>query len=281
MQAFDAAHCIALTGVPRSGTTLACTLLNAGADVVALAEPLSPHTWPLPRADRLAWVLSEFARMRMRCLEQGSAPTRQRQGRRVDNFFRDEQGRRIWDAEVAELPLGKPLSTDFVLAIKHNAAFLALLPELTRWLPVVAVVRNPLRVLASWNSIDLPVSQGYLPVAEQTDDALRAALAAHTDVHDRQLVAMDWCFAAIARARDTCAVVRYETMVADGGRDLSTRCGVPSSGAPVATPRQVHDPLQRHAANTIRMFARRLLDAPGAWRVFYSEADVLALLPEA
>ncbi|MCK9366950.1 MAG: sulfotransferase [Metallibacterium scheffleri] len=281
MQAFDAAHCIALTGVPRSGTTLACTLLNAGADVVALAEPLSPHTWPLPRADRLAWVLSEFVRMRMRCLEQGSAPTRQRQGRRVDNFFRDEQGRRIWDAEVAELPLGKPLSTDFVLAIKHNAAFLALLPELTRWLPVVAVVRNPLRVLASWNSIDLPVSQGYLPVAEQTDDALRAALAAHTDVHDRQLVAMDWCFAAIARARDTCAVVRYETMVADGGRDLSTRCGVPSSGAPVATPRQVHDPLQRHAANTIRMFARRLLDAPGAWRVFYSEADVLALLPEA
>jgi hypothetical protein len=281
MQAFDAAHCIALTGVPRSGTTLACTLLNAGADVVALAEPLNPHTWPLPRADRLAWVLSEFARMRMRCLEQGSAPTRQRQGRRVDNFFRDEQGRRIWDAEVAELPLGKPLSADFVLAIKHNAAFLALLPELTRWLPVVAVVRNPLRVLASWNSIDLPVSQGYLPVAEQTDDALRAALAAHTDVHDRQLVAMDWCFAAIARARDTCAVVRYETMVADGGRDLSTRCGVPSSGAPVATPRQVHDPLQRHAANTIRMFARRLLDTPGAWRVFYSEADVLALLPEA
>jgi broad-specificity NMP kinase len=35
-----------ITGIPRSGTTLCCKLLNQRADVVALHEPINPGAMP-------------------------------------------------------------------------------------------------------------------------------------------------------------------------------------------------------------------------------------------
>src|SRR6185503_12912735 len=46
-----------------------------------------------------------------------------------------------------------PLTDDFVLCIKHNAGFLAMLDALAARFRTYAVVRNPLAILASWQTL--------------------------------------------------------------------------------------------------------------------------------
>ena len=67
---------------------------------------------------------------------------------------------RRFRGEWGEIAIDKPLSARFTLLIKHNALFAALLPRLTESFPCLALVRNPLSVLASWQTVDLPVHPG-------------------------------------------------------------------------------------------------------------------------
>ena len=62
--------------------------------------------------------------------------------------------------------IGKPLPTDFRLFIKHPAIFTALATRLLVRIPLYAVVRHPLAILASWNTVDMDARLGRWPVAE-------------------------------------------------------------------------------------------------------------------
>ena len=64
-----------LTGLPRSGTTLVCSLLNRLPDTVALAEPniVDLHG----DGDRAVWEIAAFVAMtRAVALETGRVPSR-------------------------------------------------------------------------------------------------------------------------------------------------------------------------------------------------------------
>ena len=267
---------LALTGIPRSGTTLACTLINRLPQAVALAEPLDPASWPGDADAQLALIGRQFAALRERCLRTGAAPSRQRQGVIVDNFFHGGGAEpRIYEAEVAEVAVGKPLRRDFLLAVKQNAAFLALLPRLSERLRVVAIVRHPLAVLVSWSGVDLPVAQGRLPMAERMDAVLRAALDGEADVQRRQLHVLEWCYRQLGRARRRAAVLTYESMIASRGSTLLAACGLAADASgdlptdwvrpPAAAPRERMEAYAR---------ALREMPADAAWRTFYGDADL-------
>jgi hypothetical protein len=72
--------------------------------------------------------------------------------------------------------------------------FTALLEGLTHCFPTYALVRNPLSVLASWNSVALPVRQGRLPMAERLDPSLRRMLRRRSDRFERQICLLGWFF---------------------------------------------------------------------------------------
>lgn len=172
-----------LSGIPRSGTSLCCRLAGGLPDLVALSEPLRPHRQMVDCSDphdactRIE-ILVEQIRAGIRT--ERRAPSIQFGSHLDDNLAgsgrADTTGLRRLRAEWGEIPIDKPLSARFELLVKHNALFAALLPRLAVSFPFLALVRNPLVVLASWQTVDLPIHRGRIPVGERFDPELCRAL---------------------------------------------------------------------------------------------------------
>ena len=175
---------VILTGVPRSGTTLVCALLNRVPSVVALHEPMPLPEWALRMTREM--VIDEidhfFVKARNSLMHTGMAPSRQVDAQVPSNPFsdqKDESGVRHAHGTLGVLALAPDtvLSPDFVLVVKHTAGFAVLLEQLSRKHPCFAVIREPIATLASWATIDAPIRNGRTPAAERLDPCLAAALA--------------------------------------------------------------------------------------------------------
>ena len=158
--------------------------------------------------------------------------------------------------------------------VKHNAAFAALLPSLAEAFECLALVRNPLAVLASWNSVDLPVAQGHLPAGERLAPALAAALDAEASLLARQLLLLDWLFARFADALPRTRILRYEEVVESQGAALARASGIaiPTSELVSRNASRLYD------AAACATFAAALRADAGAWRSFYDDDDIVAAL---
>ena len=172
------------------------------------------------------------------------------------------------------LHVAPPPAPGFTLVVKHNAAFTALLPELAQRRDTYAVVRNPLAVLGSWQSLRLPVSEGRLPAGERLDPALGARLGAAPDRLARQLAILDWCFQRFASALPRERVLRYEDIVASQGATLFDAVGLRG-----ASDRRLDD---RNASGDYRGLdvdaaEARLLAGAAGWRTWYDEDAIVGL----
>lgn len=268
---------IALTGVPRSGTTLCCRLLGEAADTVALFEPMEVRELAGDDHDAaLATVAAFFQQTRRTLLDTGRAPTQQVDGVVPDNPFasrRDPDGKRVRQAVLGDIAIDKPLTGDFTLVVKHNAAFTALLPGLAGRFETWAVIRNPLAVLASWQSVELPVSAGRLPAGERLDEALRDRLADQPVREERQLMILEWFYSRYRDFLPAERVIHYEAVVASAGDALAAATGV----SVPATPLQGRNRNRLYDPSWCQASAERLLARAGAWRHFYADAEVEAL----
>lgn len=267
---------LALTGVPRGGTTLACRLLGEAEDTLALFEPMPVETLPTDAECAVEQVIAYFDMVRAKVQREARAPSKHLRGEVPDNPFGDAAagGARPLLAELGEIAVDKPLGPAFHLVIKHNAAFLALLPELVARMPVVGVVRHPLAVLASWHSVELPVSHGHMPAGERLDARLAARLAALPALLPRQLALLDWCFDRLLRHVPPASLLRYEDIVADGGAGLYAAAGV--QGVPRAGLRQRNASVQ-YARAGVALLADALLAHGGPAVDFYGRAAVTTL----
>jgi hypothetical protein len=154
---------IVLTGLPRSGTMLACRLLNTLPDTVALHEPIAPGKFADMEDDRavLEGLERFFRRMRRMIRKEKVALSKNVGGNIPDNAYeqaRSAVGPRSHTGgkgtQKGKAVVDKDLEAGFLLVIKQPALFSGLLPVLVKRFPCYAIVRNPLAVLASWNSVD-------------------------------------------------------------------------------------------------------------------------------
>jgi hypothetical protein len=163
-------------------------------------------------------LINNFAQIsRHRVLFEGKVLSRQRGGEIPENpvVARSENGLRALDISLADIQVSERInSSDFTLVIKHNALFTGLLPELVERFPVFAIVRNPLAVLASWNSVDLPVNQGRIPAGELYSPELRVLLDSTSDRILRQLHILEWFCRRFVAYIDA-SILRYEEFVCD------------------------------------------------------------------
>ena len=207
-----------LTGLPRAGTTLCCHILNSHPNTLALHEPLSPEDFnPILGKEHALAQITEFAlATRSSVVEKGMAQSRHKNGEVPDNpvaLTAAAGSLRAMDVTLGEIDVGhRGLQQNFNLIIKHNALFTALLPELAVQFPVYGIVRNPLAVLASWNSVDLPVNTGHIPAGEKFCPELRQKLASLPDKFDRQLCILEWFCARFIVSLPN-RVLRYEEFV--------------------------------------------------------------------
>lgn len=277
---------IVLTGLPRSGTTLTCYLLNKLPNTVALHEPIAPGKFVgLEGEDAiLDGVERFFRRMRRMALDQGKVISKHVDGEVPANSYRQaksEDGLRTPIAEKGKkkgkILVQKDLGRDFLLVIKSPAMFSALLPILATRFPAYAVIRNPLSILASWNSIDHNLQGGHSPAAERYDERLRGELASKTSSTERQLYLLSWWYEQFRRELPDSSILRYEDIVGSGGGALSTI-------TPAA--KVLHEPLSSQNLNAaynrkeMRELGSRLLDGEGAYWRFYSRESVERLLEE-
>lgn len=270
-------HNIVLTGIPRSGTTLCCSLLGQAHNTVALFEPMPVHELPLQPDMAITSIRNFFSASRISLLNTGTARSQQVDGQVPDNPFGstiDSNGMRVRTAHLGDIRVEKPLTSEFTLVIKHNAAFTALLPELVSAFACYAVVRNPLAVLASWNSVDLPVARGRLPAGERLDRQLFERLEGIADVLERQLVLLDWLFERFQRWLPQDRIIRYEQVVASAGSALEVATGVAVPALPMRS-RNASSLYDVHAG---RRYAERLRSHNGHWRRFYGDDEVMQAL---
>lgn len=277
---WDGASTWLLSGVPRSGTSLCCRLAGNLPDTVALSEPIRRKAFGGMETPSGACArIGEFAtQARARILSDRRAPSLQVEGRLDDNRGAarvTEEGLRRLRGEWGEIAIDKPLSPRFTLLVKHNALFAALLPRLADSFPFLALVRNPLSVLASWQTVALPVNRGRLPAGEELDPALHGVLEREPERLRRQVIILDWFFARYRTHLPPSDIIRYEDVVESGGLDLFRRLG--HEDAPPVT-LESGNADARYDAVAVDACLRALLERRGAWMHFYppSECEALA-----
>jgi len=273
---------VILTGIARSGTTLACTLLNQLPDTVALHEPMAPRMlMGLSQPQELnGRVAGFFAEQRLSLRERGEAISRVMDGRIPDNPYGDtpgDQGKRLSVVKLGSVHFDKSLAAPFRLVIKHPSCFTALLGSLKQRFSCYAIIRNPLAVLLSWQTTLANWNDGRQPMAEAFASDLRDRLDAESDPLGRQLAMLAWSFDQYGRHLAPVAVIRYEDVIATAGRALRPL-------APLAD--ILVEPLCSRNANPLyagvdgRAIGRRLLATGGAFWDFYSRESVEQLMEQ-
>jgi len=231
------------------------------------------------RGDAVAAVgeISKFAAVtRNQALQRNSVLTKQLDGAIPANpVTLGTDGLRQESVSPGEIAVDKPLPDDFVLVIKHNALFTALLSLLRREFEIFALVRNPLFVLASWQSVSFPVADGRLPMGEKFDASLAAELHGTSETLHRQLAILKWFFGAYAQLNST-AVLRYEEVIETNGAVLSRICGQDAEPVELA-PQLRNSGLDDQYMSRL---ARLLLENPSVYSPVYSQDDIEAALED-
>lgn len=271
---------IILTGLPRSGTNLTCTLLNMVDNTVALSEPMNVSE--LARApSRVDFVQQFFRQQRAALLRDGTALTKHRGGVVRDNFFSakaEDDGLRHSRSVREYIRFEKPLTDNPDVAVKHPSVFSALLQEFYGLFACYALVRNPVSVLASWNANRMAVRDGRAPAAENVDKALRQKLDASKDRIDRQLILLDWFFGQFSRMLPDRNVIRYENLIESRGTALSV---IVPAAANLDVALESRNANSLYAWESLQPVFDRLMQTDGAFWRFYSVDDAKHVLREA
>jgi hypothetical protein len=194
---------------------------------VALHEPINPSNMPLkfksPEAlDSIVTQIFQFDR----AIEQGLPFEHgNKGGLAIDNPVGDltKDGVRQVVAKRGEVQLSPRNQTSYELIIKQNALFTALLPELSKHYSIICVVRNPIDVLLSWLTVDLPVNRGHIPAGERFDVKLKSSLVGLNRLQ-RQLAIYQWFMTTFLDSG--LPIVRYEDVIQTNGHRLDDVLGL-------------------------------------------------------
>ncbi len=262
---------ILVTGMPRSGTTLIVSLLNRQPNLIALAEPFIIDT-DLGREGAVDQIETLLNEVRIAALAGAPITTKHVGGHVPDNWVEPPKAggglRRVLE-ERSGLHFDKPLTADFTLVVKHPAEFTALSDLLVHRYPLYAVVRDPVAVLAAWQTVDMPVRHGRMPMLERlAPEYLRAHLNAFESPLPRQVALIEFqleTYAALPRER----VLRYEDVVANPGAALGSLC----QGATDFPELAPYDPAKRYEGVDIDALADAVRPIMPLIKQFYPDIE--------
>lgn len=257
---------ILLTGMPRSGTTLITSILSAQENSVALAEPIV-LSMDVSRHEAVEKIDEFLQQSRAAVLSNLPVPTKNVDGRIMDNFVEppNAEGRlRSVVSLKGEIQFNKPLSGDFQLFVKHPAEFTALADLLREKYPLYAIVRDPVAVLAAWQTVNMPVNRGHMPMMECFVPELKALLGTIDTALERQVKLIEFQLATY-RTFSPDRIIRYEDVVAD---PISALRGVCPNIANVPELTEF-DPLERYPNVDFGQLVRALIPIIPLIKEFY------------
>jgi hypothetical protein len=265
-----------ITGLPRSGTTLICHLLNKLDNIVALHEPLDVSVLDGADREKVKTIIDRFF-VDQRALIQhlGIATSKSQAGHVPSNHLIDAGDRngRISVIDSRSIKVSNITCSDFSVYIKHPAIFTAMLPILEELYPCYINIRNPLAVLLSWRATSLQVSHGRAPAAEMIDQELKLRLDLANNTLERQFILLDFFYNQYSN-QNSSIIVRYEDVVATGGRAL---CALDLNAQCLNEGLSSQNHLYVEKDPDTRNIAKQLLASPNACWNFYSPNEVAKL----
>lgn len=260
-----------LTGVPRSGTTLACKLLNSADNIIALHEPLNPQSFSSTSGDNITSELKKaIDNIYLRLLSGKAIEHGDHKNLILDNpiseatlpntFVRRASAKR----GLLKIPA---IKTNTRVFIKQNAMFAALVNNLKSNYELVAIIRNPIDVLTSWMTVDLPVNKGHIPAGEKFCPQLKKALEIQHDVLQRQLYIYKWFLTQYNDGELT--IIKYEDIISSKGLALFDACNVKGQLDETLTHRRANYPaLKEPLASAVQQLNYSLLNQ------YYSKQEI-------
>jgi hypothetical protein len=273
---------VILTGIARSGTTLTCALLNQLPKCVALHEPMNAgymanQEFPSGYLNEIA---SFFSSQRASLLSNGSAISRARDGQVPTNSFEAASNTQKLRQSIVKnqiVNFSKCLPSDFLLVVKHPNFFTATLSVLKHSYPCYAIVRNPLAVLLSWQTIQAPFNKGRLPYGEAFDADLKISLSQESDRIQRQLIILKWYFTQYRLHLAQESVIRYEDIIATGGKVLAKIDKDAESLNEALFSKNIS---KAYDKGIVRELAERLLVDESIFSSFYAPSEIENLFKE-
>jgi hypothetical protein len=163
---------VLLTGIPRSGTTLLTALLDCPPTTVAIGEPQGLGALQKQYANDHSGFVQNLKKyfFDMRGVISNKKPFKDRKsvnGKPLTNYVEGGGGQRTKSYQIADRQVDY-VEKDFHLVIKAPVIFTAILPTILadKSYKVIAIIRNPISTILSWNSIEFPISKGRLPAGE-------------------------------------------------------------------------------------------------------------------
>lgn len=267
-----------LVAPARSGSTFACDLLNKARGVIALDEPFSREELDgLTKRDFMGLIKRRFQEERQRIVQTGKALSTQADNHLTEHYgvAPDGSGPRRRQVTLGTISVN-PGRQDFHLIFKHTLPFTSVVRELEAEYPMVALVRNPLAILLSWNAIDAAYRDGQVqPYAARLTGKLAAQLSQVDDRFERQVLMLDWHFKQYLPLLRSGRVVRYEDIIKSGGKALNV---VAQSAAGLSETLNSRNKKPGNA-DQVDKLAEKLSKVKGAIWDFYDRASIEALRP--
>ena len=214
-----------ITGIPRSGTTLCCYLLNQQDNVIALHEPINPNQVDFT-SNTLEHISAKYMEYSKALYNGSEFEHGDQAGLEIDNpvGLKEVEGKREVTAKRGNIKVSKYIGQDIQLFVKQNAFFTAYFPLLSAHFNITCIVRNPVDVLLSWWTVNLPVSRGRLPAGENNNAHLKQALSLQNDEFQRQLIIYQWF--AKTYFLSNASIICYEDIIKTNGQALFTATNV-------------------------------------------------------
>ena len=209
---------LVITGIPRSGTSYVCALLNGVENTVLVNEPVEALQY---LHNSSSHSLTEYYAHTRECILK-EIPI---QNKIVDGKFIEDTNK--VDVRCDYLPKVKDAS--FVFGSKNTFVYLVCLEKNRNQLPdalILACVRHPYDVIASWKSVKFPHLRNANPVffvdyANDQEGRKLAGIGSKGQIEMRYALLWDYLAQCIIRRINDLVLLKYEEFVVNPARHLA------------------------------------------------------------
>lgn len=210
---------VLLTGIPRSGTTLLNAFLDCPPKSVAIGEPLGLGVFQREYANNHHGFVNKineyFSHIRVRIAN--GEPFKDRvsvDGNPLTNYVESGGGIRKKSYEIRDRVI-KNVERDFYLFFKAPVIFTSVLPAIVSdgRFKVIAIIRDPVSTILSWNSVNFPIAKGRLPAGEEYWPLLGSIARNKCSTFEKQAQIWEIFAQRYVQYKDIITLLRYEDLV--------------------------------------------------------------------
>ncbi|VAW49245.1 hypothetical protein MNBD_GAMMA03-3 [hydrothermal vent metagenome] len=206
---------ILITGIPRSGTSLITKLISLDKNNICFSEPTfikEIKAISENKKEILANLNQKIIGIRD-CIKNGKSLEFRvgKDGQIPDNYFTIEYNNitRNKSSKFKNIILPKDYSQNTIF-IKNNLLFTSCIEELSKQYEIIAIIRNPISIINSWKSLNLPISKGVVISGIKYSTSLKN-ISNEKGLLIKQIKIIDWFYNKYLE--NNVNLIKYEDLV--------------------------------------------------------------------